>query len=145
MPAYTITINILQSLFPPWRYTLVERTAKWGVDWAADSGDGLLTMKMNESGSSALLRFLVPGTRDQFIVAIGVHNYKRWCDIIPDVEEYETAMGTHMLYYNSDKPHYQKLWAQQSKAEATNKAGNKISINFDVADGENLKATLTIK
>jgi len=38
--AYTITINVLQSLFPSRRFTIVEHTAQSGVDWAVDSADG---------------------------------------------------------------------------------------------------------
>jgi len=140
--AYTITINVLQGLFPPKRFTIVERTAQSGVDWAVDSADGLLTMKMTNSGSSGVLRFK-SGT-NQFIVACGVHNYKRWCDIIPDLEAGKTAMLTHPLYYKEDSPLYKKLWDQGSKFEVTDKAGTKIAINFDVAEGNDLKATITI-
>ncbi|KAG2128533.1 fungal fruit body lectin-domain-containing protein, partial [Suillus bovinus] len=60
--------------------------------------DSIQTLTMGGSGMSGGLRF-ISGTREKFLVVLGIHNYKRWCNINTDLVPLATATNIHPEYY----------------------------------------------
>ncbi|KAG2043731.1 Cytolysin/lectin, partial [Suillus americanus] len=56
------------------------------------------TLVMDGSGTSGALRFR-NGAGEQFVVTRGVHNYKRWCDIVIDLTPGDTGVRIQHEYY----------------------------------------------
>ncbi|OBZ78202.1 hypothetical protein A0H81_02578 [Grifola frondosa] len=79
--------------------SIVEKTV-WhyanGGTWSEVDGQQVLTM--GGSGTSGTLRFKSE-SGDYFLVALGVHNYKRWCDIVTDLTSSNTGVEIHPTYY----------------------------------------------
>jgi len=123
--------------------TLVEKSVWYygnGGTWT-DREEGHI-LQIGSSGTSGLLRFKSTNG-ETFAVAVGVHNYKRWCDVLVNLKDNETLTKLHPAYYDEKDPKFQVLWKQGSEASATSSEGKKISVNFYVTDGNSLKATLT--
>jgi len=102
MQSYTVHVRVIQTEPSGW-WDVVEKTvyhnARGGA-WTdrADESVGEQTLTMGGSGTSGMLRFKNP-KGEQFLVALGVHNYKRWCDIVTDVPLDQTAVDVHPTYY----------------------------------------------
>ncbi|KAJ3498411.1 hypothetical protein NLJ89_g10222 [Agrocybe chaxingu] len=140
--AYTVTVNIVQKLASPNRFTVVERTCQQNCYWT-ESGNGEYVLNLHNSGTSGMLRFRILATGEEFTVAVGVHNYKRWCDIIPNFQELnKTAMLIHPTYYGGERDGM--LWKQLPSFETVDKKGHKLVLIFNPAEGNNLYATLSI-
>ncbi|KAG0570333.1 hypothetical protein M758_6G149400 [Ceratodon purpureus] len=102
MQSYAIHVRVIQTEPSSW-FDIVEKTVYHnarGGTWTdcVDESLGDQTLTMGGSGTSGMLRFKNP-KGEQFLVALGVHNYKRWCDIIPDVPLDKTAVDIHPTYY----------------------------------------------
>ncbi|RDB28811.1 Agaricus bisporus lectin [Hypsizygus marmoreus] len=140
--SYTIRVTLVN----PGAFQNVEKTV-WhyanGGTWTEEP-NGVFVLRMNGSGTSGTLRFKDSFSGEAFLAAFGVHNYKRWCDIIPDLAENDTGADIHPTYYQSGKRD-NMLWQQAANIEKTDaKRVNRISIKYTVAEGNNLAATLTI-
>ena len=57
-------------------------------------------LEMGESGTSGTLRFM-SDTGGSFIVAVGVYNHKRWCDVVSNLKNDETGVAINPQYYNN--------------------------------------------
>nr|ABK96894.1 lectin 3a [Marchantia polymorpha] len=143
---YSIHVRVIQSKPTAW-YSIVEKTA-WhfalGATWREVDGEQILTM--GDSGTSGLLRFENP-QGDFFIVAVGVHVYKRWCDVVPDLKSTETGTAIHPTYYpvgNVLGFRYEIVQKQLATMEKKNSKGESIKVNYYKEDGNNLYATITI-
>ena len=123
--------------------TLVEKSIWYygnGGTWT-DREEGHI-LQIGSSGTSGLLRF--KSTNGEiFVIAVGVHNYKRWCDVLVNLKDDDTLTKLHPTYYDEKNPKYQALWKQAPEASATSSKGKKVTVSFYVADGNSLKATLT--
>jgi hypothetical protein len=139
--SYTLAIRTVNDTADT--LTLVEKSV-WhygnGGTWT-DREEGHI-LQIGSSGTSGLLRFK-SSNGEIFVVAVGVHNYKRWCDVQAKPKDDDTLPKLHPLYYNEKDPQYQVLWKQAPEASATTAKGKKITVKFYVADGNQLKATLT--
>lgn len=122
--------------------TLVEQScwAGAGTDWNGYLQEGHL-LSMNSSGSSGMLRFRNKAG-DRFAVAVGIHNYKRWCDISPDLGDSNPLTKLHGQYYDDKHAKNKRLWAQDDKFEVTTKNGTKIRITFTKEEGKSFWADL---
>ena len=123
----------------------VERTVWYyanGGTWSDQ--EGIMVLRMGGSGTSGTLRFKDSSTGNIFLVALGVHNYKRWCDIVPDLKDKDTGMQIHPTYYDDKSPRNGMLWKQLDHIEKTDATGLKIAIVFEVKEGNELYATLTL-
>ncbi|KIK92214.1 hypothetical protein PAXRUDRAFT_830161 [Paxillus rubicundulus Ve08.2h10] len=140
--SYTIKLLIHQAN-PAAGFAIVERTV-WhyanGGTWS--DADGSQTLAMGGSGTSGTLRFM-SNKGERLIVAVGVHNYKRWCDIATGLAPDATGIVVNAEYYNSSKRAYmrEKQLAQHS---VTSPAGTKVTVKYTVADGNYLQADVTI-
>ncbi|KIJ24171.1 hypothetical protein M422DRAFT_217261 [Sphaerobolus stellatus SS14] len=115
-----------------------------GGNWSSQSKDQW-KLTMGGSGTCGTLRFDDSVNDEHFFVLIGVHNYKRWCDIVTDEEDSDL---TKLLsqYYDDNYPHRTGVrWKQRSKASATTDNGTKIKVKFTKDDGHDLKVELTIE
>ncbi|KAF8066958.1 lectin 2a [Lyophyllum atratum] len=122
----------------------IERTVWYyanGGTWIED--DQIFILNINGSGTSGTLRFMDTDTGEVFLAAVGVHNYKRWCDIITDLKDKDTSMEIHPTYYNSGT-RGGMLWKQLDSIEKTSATGKKISLKYNVADGNKLSVYITI-
>ncbi|KAG0606826.1 hypothetical protein M758_9G171000 [Ceratodon purpureus] len=108
---------------------------------------------MTRSGTSGILRFRNKEPNGSiFEVALGVHNFKRWCDIVDNSEKAETAVMVHPTYYpdkdgNHDYPgnRWDVLWKQRDNFEMTlDSSGFTVTVDYYVKDGFDLCATITV-
>ncbi|KIJ07899.1 hypothetical protein PAXINDRAFT_102766 [Paxillus involutus ATCC 200175] len=141
--SYTIKLLIHQSN-PAAGFSIVERTV-WhyasGGTWS--DADGSQTLDMGGSGTSGTLRFM-SNKGERLIVAVGVHNYKRWCDIATGLAPDATGIVVNGEYYNSSKRAYMRE-KQLSQYSVTSPAGTKVTVKYTVADGNYLQADVTIE
>lgn len=139
--AYTITLRVIQKTSD--NFNIVEKTcwhyANGGI-WSKPSG-GYHKLSMGGSGTSGMLRFQ-SYSGEAFCLIAGVHNHKRWCDIIIDLKDGETAKIIHPSYYA--KGGGPMPWKQLSAMTKTTTRGTKLGINFIINEGNELSAEVTI-
>ncbi|XP_006455555.1 XCL-like lectin [Agaricus bisporus var. bisporus H97] len=140
--SYTITIRVYQT-DPNAFFRRVEQTC-WkyanGCTWDEAKGEYVLTM--GGSGTSGSLRF-VSDTGERFVATFGVHNWKRWCDIVTNLTDEQTALVINQEYYGV--PYRDAARERQlTSYSVSDREGRKYTINYTVTDGNNLKANLII-
>ncbi|KDR78256.1 hypothetical protein GALMADRAFT_65329 [Galerina marginata CBS 339.88] len=139
--SYTTTLRLYQTN-PNAYFRPVEQTV-WnyanGGTWSHIDEERKLAM--GGSGTSGTIRF-VADTGDNFLVAVGVHNYKRWCDIVPDLTSTQTGAVIQPLYYTG--PRNSQREQQSAACTATNSKGRKFNVVYTVGDGNDLKANIVI-
>ncbi|KAF8839609.1 lectin [Paxillus ammoniavirescens] len=142
--SYSIKLRIHQPNIAIGFFSIVESTV-WsyanGGTWSNADGDQTLTM--GGSGTSGTLRFM-SDMGERLIVAIGVHNYKRWCDIATGLAPNATGVVVNGEYYNSGKRAYMRE-KQLAEYSVTSPAGTKVAIKYTVAEGNCLEADVTIE
>lgn len=142
--AYTIHVSVVQL---SGTYDVVEQTAWDNTYWTQHGGTFVLHLQ--NSGSSGTLRFRRHTNEkcNTFIVSVGVHNYKRWCDIVTDLPPNHIGAKHNSLYYG-EHPHStgwgEMLWKQLSAIQKTTQEGQNIFLIYTTAVGNDLYATLTI-
>ena len=144
--SYTIAVRIFQTN-PANYFRIVEKTV-WnyanGGTWDEKNDTQVLTM--GGSGTSGILRFKNDKTGEEFTAAFGVHNYKRWGDIVTGLANGDTATIIQPQYYvePNNKGRFQAREAQRAEYSVSSAAGRKYEIRYTVADGQNLEANLII-
>ncbi|GAB1315392.1 hypothetical protein MFIFM68171_05602 [Madurella fahalii] len=136
--SYTIKIRIDNDSGE--EFELVEQTCWWGHNTIWKHTESGHTLSMAASGTSGMLRF----RNEQgayFVVAVGVHNYKRWCDVAA-VDDNKPLTELHKKYYDDKDAENKKLWAQQSGAVATLADGKVVELEFYQHEGHALLAKL---
>ena len=136
--AYTMHLRINQTGTD--FFGVVEQTVFYGNSGTWTNNNGELVLTMGGSGISGTLRFQ-SASGDIVLFALGVHNYKRWCDIVTDLQPKDTGMYIHPTYYQDSGVEGSRnamLWKQLSKIEKTDAKGNSFSVNFFKEDGNNL-------
>jgi hypothetical protein len=98
-------------------------------------------LTMGGSGTSGCLRFERKSGKP-FLVAVGVHNYKRWCHIVTDLSKSDTTHTILPTYYGGIRD--ENLWKQREKFTKTDKNGFTYNIEFKQKTGHNLTADLSI-
>lgn len=119
---------------------LVEKTCWWGHNTTWKRTESGHTLSMQGSGTSGMLRFR-NAHGAFFVVAVGVHNYKRWCDVAAVADD-KPLTELHKNYYDDKQPENKKLWAQQSSASATLAHGKVAELEFYQPEGHVLLAKL---
>ncbi|KAK4135131.1 fungal fruit body lectin [Trichocladium antarcticum] len=137
--SYTLQLRIVNDTTDV--LTLVEKSCWYGAGTAWTATESGHVLSMNASGSSGMLRFRL-GNGKLFSVAVGVHNYKRWCDVQGDIADNQPLTRTHPNYYNDSDPKNKALWAQASEASATAN-GRRVTVSFYQPEGNRLLATVT--
>ena len=142
--SYTISVRVYQTN-PNAFFNIVEKTV-WqyanGGTWSESNGEQVLTM--GGSGTSGTLRF-VADNGENFIVALGVHNYKRWCDIVTNLSNQQTGVIINPEYYDSKYPDREAAREKQlASYNVKNAKGRNFAVNFTKGDGNDLKANIII-
>ncbi|KAH9953090.1 fungal fruit body lectin [Russula dissimulans] len=110
--------------------------------WSEVNGAYVLTM--GGSGTSGSLRF-VSDTEENFILTLGIHNYRRWGDIVTDLTPEQTAKVINAQYYNSAYPSKaEKLWAQLTNYQTSNAKGRTFKFIYTALEGEELNVKIII-
>ncbi|PHH71788.1 hypothetical protein CDD82_6336 [Ophiocordyceps australis] len=143
--SYTITTRVYQTnhnaFFAPVEFCVFNNGS-----WTSCSYEPVLTM--GGSGTSGCIRF-VADTGENFIVAIGVHNYKPWGDIVTKLDTNQTGVKLLPEYYETEWGGTQKKervdvrWKTLSSYEVT-RDGRKYAFKFTVTEGKNLKVNIII-
>ncbi|KAG4274560.1 hypothetical protein FPRO04_09227 [Fusarium proliferatum] len=79
--------------------TLEHHKKSMGVAHYTNESNGVLSLYMRDSGTAGLLRFKNEEGKESFSVAIGVHVYKPWLDIITDLADNITGAQSLPEYY----------------------------------------------
>jgi len=142
--SYTIHVRVIQTKPKSW-FNIVEKTV-WkyanGGTWCECEGEQILTM--GGSGTSGTLRFMNPHG-EYFLVALGVHNYKRWCDIVPDLSPSNTGVEIHPTYYSEGSGNRNDVLAKQlAHLEKTTRKNTKVTVDYYEENGNDMRATITI-
>lgn len=142
--SYTITAQVYQTN-PNAFFRIVEKTV-WnyanGGTWGEMNGTQVLTM--GGSGTSGSLRF-VSDTGENFIITLGVHNYKRWGDIVTNLANDQTGVIINPEYYDDKhRDREAQREKQLSMYSIDNLKDRKFEFKYTVADGNNLKVNIII-
>ncbi|PIL28296.1 hypothetical protein GSI_09585 [Ganoderma sinense ZZ0214-1] len=140
--AYVITARLFQCN-PTLCATLVEQTCQVNASWAECKGAYVLSM--TGSGTSGTLRFNL-ANGEYILVGLGVHNYKRWCDVKTAVDpSNSTGMTIHPKYYQEGTDENAMIWKQLAQYSVKSAKGTTCSVSYSVADGNNLVADIVIQ
>jgi hypothetical protein len=140
MAPYVIRVNIIQT--SSLLYSIVEKTSCREGTWSEYGNEQILNIP--NSGHSGMLRFKSYQGDSFFLVALGIHNYRRWCDIVVDSPADNTCVDIHPQYYKGDYPGHGMLWEQLAHLEKFTSTGVKIAINYHKDDANLLGVTITI-
>jgi hypothetical protein len=146
--AYQLQLSVLNHSSAP---TLIEQSCWWGngTAWITNTtttakGATLTTytLSMDASGTSGMLRFRTESGAI-FAVAIGVHNYERWCDVQVDLAGDNPLTKLHARYYDDKDELYKKLWAQSPDASGVlSTEGHEVKVGFYKTEGHSLAGYL---
>ena len=144
--SYSIEVSIYQTNPAKGTFFRVVEKTVWkyanGGTW--DEVEGYHVLKMGGSGTSGSLR-LLSNTGESFVVTFGVHNYKRWGDIVTNLKSDQTACIINPEYYSSEHPDRQKQREKQLSAyEVADLQGRKYSLEYTVSEGKDLKVRVVI-
>jgi hypothetical protein len=142
--AYSIRINVINNTSDT--LAIVEKTTWYytsSCEWSEFSGGHLLSM--GGSGTSGMIRFK-SSNGEQIGLVTGVHNYKRWCDLVVNIEntgaDKSTSMYIHPTYYQPGTNATTRE-KQLSSVVKTTAKGKRVTAFFYVDDGNNLYAVFT--
>ncbi|PCH36032.1 lectin 1a [Wolfiporia cocos MD-104 SS10] len=139
--SYTIVVRVIDA--SDVGFSLVEKTVWYyanGGTWS--NTNGIQTLVMGGSGTSGTLRFK-SGDGEAFLVAVGVHNYKHWCDVAVDLTDGDTSMKVQPTYYEStDRAKVRE--EQLSEITRKNSKGRSISVKYVTQDSNTFHAIVTV-
>lgn len=141
---YTITAQVYQTNRNAF-FHVVEKTV-WnyanGGTWGEVNGAHVLTM--GGSGTCGSLRF-ASDTGENFIITLGVHNYKRWGDIVTNLTNEQTGVIITPQYYSdAHRDREQQREAQLATYNVNNAKGRNFGFTYTVADGNNFVVKIII-
>ncbi|KAF8999150.1 fungal fruit body lectin [Cyathus striatus] len=140
--SYKITVRVFQTN-PNTFFRVVEKTVwKYANGGTWDEVNGQHVLNMGGSGTSGTLRF-VADNGENFIVAVGVHNYKRWGDIVTNLSNEQTGVVINPEYY-SVKEREQARERQLVSYNVKNAKGRNFAVTYTVAEGNDLQCNVII-
>jgi hypothetical protein len=99
---------------------------------------------MGGSGTSGSLRF-VSDTGENFIVTLGVDNYKRRGDIVTNLTHEETGIVITPQYYSDKHADRERQREKQlTTYSVKNNKGRNFSLHYTVTEGDHLKVDIII-
>ncbi|KAF5682528.1 hypothetical protein FCIRC_4962 [Fusarium circinatum] len=140
---YTIKVRVYQTNQNA--YFHVVEQACWnytdGCEWSEQNG--VLSLYMGDSGTSGMLRFKNEQGKEAFSVALGVHMYKPWVDIVTGLADNITGVQSLPEYYGepTDKTKRRGLNTEQT---VLNIDRRNISAKFRAKEGESLDLDIII-
>jgi len=141
---YKITAQVYHTN-PNAFFRVVEQTVwKYSNGGTWDQVDGAYVLTIGGSGTCGSLRFL-SDTGEGFIVTLGVHNYKRWGDIVTNLTSEQTGIVITPQYYsNAHRDREQQREKQLTTYNVNNAKGRNIKFDYTVTEGNNLKVKIII-
>ena len=80
------------------------------------------------------------------VSTLGVHNYKRWGDIVTKLTNEETGVVITPQYCGGQHRNREQQWEKQVTSYGVkNTKGREISLEYVVAEGNDLKVNIYIK
>ncbi|KAM0425953.1 hypothetical protein ACHAPT_008892 [Fusarium lateritium] len=141
---YTIKVRVYQTN-PNAFFHIVEQGC-WhyakGATWS--DHDGLLTLTMGDSGTSGMLRFKTEQGKEAFFIAMGVHNYKPWVDIVTGLADDVTCVKALPEYYGNSSERTRSRESQRTEQSILNIDRRTIASKFRVAQGNDLELDIII-
>ena len=139
--SYKITARVFRTNTNAF-FRIVEKTVFLRGTWAEVDEQHVLTM--DSSGTSGTLRFKPDGAGEEVVVALGVHNYKRWGDIVTNLTDEQTGVVINPQYYDgtADRAHARE--SQRSEYSVKNLQGRNFTVNYTVNEGNDLRANIII-
>jgi len=144
--AYSITAQVYQTNTNAF-FHLVEKTVFRNGTWEEVKGAHVL--HIGASGTSGSIRF-VADTGENFIITLGIHNYKVWGDIVTKLDPAsQTGVVITPEYYEKEwggtdnKDRVKARWETRSSYEVT-RDGRKYSFKYTVTDGKDVKVNIII-
>uniref|UniRef100_A0A8H7KE33 Lectin n=1 Tax=Bionectria ochroleuca TaxID=29856 RepID=A0A8H7KE33_BIOOC len=114
-----------------------------GGTWSDQNG--ILTLTMGGSGTSGMLRFMTEQGTEAFFIALGVHNYRPWVDIVTGLANNVTCVRALPEYYDSKHSvRCASREAQRTSQSILNIDHRTISVEYKVAEGHNLELNIVI-
>ncbi|KAF8477637.1 fungal fruit body lectin [Russula ochroleuca] len=142
--SYKITAKVYQTDRNAFFRVVEETVWKYANGGTWGEVDGTHVLSMGGSGTSGSLRF-VSDTGENFIVTLGVHNYKRWGDIITNLTNEETGVIITPQYYNNDKPDRERQREKQlTTFSVKNNKGRNFTFDYTVTEGNDLNVDIII-
>ncbi|KAI0182614.1 fruit body lectin [Xylaria flabelliformis] len=139
--SYTVRVRVRHNKTDA--YFHIAEMAVWhyanGGSWA--NSDGVLKLTMGGSGTSGMLRFQTDNGAEPFTVVMGVHNWKPWVHILPDVLPNETTVVLLPQYYAGGKHSGVPI---VPTCNALNSAQRNLSAAFRDAEGRDYTLDLII-
>ncbi|KAG1781201.1 lectin 1a [Suillus placidus] len=141
---YTISVRIIDTTTKDPGFTLVEKTV-WLYDGTWSNTDSIQTLVMSMSGTSGALRFR-NGVGESFLVTLGVHNDKRWCDVVTDLTRWDTGVKIHPEYYKEGNSRFEALWNTLGEIQKTSAEGTKVAVKYvkEEKDGDGMSFVVHI-
>jgi hypothetical protein len=139
--SYKITLRVYQTN-PNNFFRIVEKTVfnyANGGSWNESNGEQIVTF--GGSGTSGTLRFL-GDNGENFLVAVGIHNSKRWGDIVTSLAKDQTGVSVNPEYYNGKRDYQREKQLESYSVKSA--TGRNYQIKYTVAEGNDLKAILII-
>ncbi|KAH9946726.1 lectin [Amylocystis lapponica] len=129
--SYTILVRTTDTT--QGRFFLSEKTV-WhfanGGTWS--DTNGLQTLTMGGSGTCGGIRLISSDRSEVIFVAVGIHNYKPWCDIVPDLTIEDTSLKVHPQYYGPERSAIRE--EQAVLIERTSATGRKLTVRYTAQD-----------
>ncbi|CAG7851015.1 SubName: Full=Related to Agaricus bisporus lectin-Agaricus bisporus {ECO:0000313/EMBL:CCA74595.1} [Serendipita indica DSM 11827] len=140
--SYKIRVRIYQTK-PDAFFRVVEQSVWTGGSWTKNGDEFILDM--HTSGTSGALRLLADNG-EHIIAVFGVHNYKRWCDIVTALGK--DASGTKLLpeWYVEGTNRGKVKWSQLAEynVDSTTPVRRNFAIKYTIPEGNDLVATLFV-
>jgi hypothetical protein len=119
---YTISFNVYNKV-DNHGFKLVDKSMWSEANGRAESiTDSTQTFTIR-SGSSVALCFRSSEDMCTFFVILGVHNEIKWCDVLTDCKNDDTALRLHPEYHNATGLHNDVCMDQKEKVERRFKEG----------------------
>ncbi|KAG5335039.1 hypothetical protein C0989_002408 [Termitomyces sp. Mn162] len=137
---YKISLTIFQT--PSTSFRVVEQTIYGRADsyWVMENGRYVFAMTVD--GNSGTIRFADSG--ETFLVAVGVHNNKCWCDILPNLQVDQPGTVIHPQYYAKGTSYAVQRRKVLASYQVTSATGHQLTINYTQAEGQDLAADIII-
>ena len=81
---------------------------------------------------------------ERITLAVGVHNYKRWCDVATGLNPDETSLVINGQYYNDGGRDWVRV-RQQTEHSATSPTGTTAKAVYTAAEGNKLEANVIVE
>lgn len=147
--SYKITLRIYQTNTNAF-FRVVEAAAGHpggpGGSWSAVRDEHVLTL--GGSGSAGALRLLDEDTGEAFVVVLGVHEHRRWCDVVTRLQPGQTAASVLREYFThggaADREFVRTAQGARCAVEDVGSRPRHCEVVFTVSNGRDLRANLII-